>query len=171
MSRAPGHPAAHRAAPAMDGEVTVGTRPSATDGTQPAGLAMLASDDDRDRTVEQLTVAFGEGRLTRSELDERVSSAHAARSWAQLRQLTEDLPTAGQGTGPASPIMDAVAGLPDGLEHVLICMLLCLCPPVGIWLLIMARRRARAQLGEPAQGGAIASGPEADNPARGPYLC
>jgi hypothetical protein len=131
---------------------------------------MRASDDDRDRTVERLTVAFSEGRLTRSEFDERVRSAHTARFWPQLRQLTEDLPTGGPDASTASPVRDAVAGMPDGLEHVLICTLLCLCPPVGIWLWIMASRRARAQAAGPGPGTAIDPGPEAGNPAYGgPY--
>jgi len=53
---------------------------------------MRASDDDRERTVTVLRDAFGEGRLTLDEFDERTSAAYAARTWGALRTLTEDLP-------------------------------------------------------------------------------
>ena len=54
--------------------------------------AMRASDDDRERTVDVLRDAFGEGLLTLDEFDERTSAAYAARTWGELRTLTEDLP-------------------------------------------------------------------------------
>lgn len=54
--------------------------------------AMRASDDDRERTVDVLRDAYGEGRLTLDEFDERTSAAYAARTWGELRTLTEDLP-------------------------------------------------------------------------------
>jgi hypothetical protein len=53
---------------------------------------MRASDDDRERTVTVLRDAYGEGRLTLDEFDERTSAAYAAKTWGELRQLTEDLP-------------------------------------------------------------------------------
>lgn len=54
--------------------------------------SMRASDDDRERTVTVLREAFGEGRLTLDEFDERTSAAYAAKTWGELRKLTEDLP-------------------------------------------------------------------------------
>lgn len=151
----------------------MGTQREAANGTQSADEpVMRASDGDRDGTVERLNAAFAEGRLTRSELDERVRSAYAARSWPQLGELTEDLPSAAS-PADVSPASSTVAptGKPTDLEHLLICALLFLCPPVGICLWIMSRQRARGQVAEPPPGGAIASAQEPPYPARsGPNL-
>jgi hypothetical protein len=60
-----------------------------------AGLPSLrASHADRDQTVEVLRDAAGDGRLTASELDERVEAALTARTGSELAALTADLPTA-----------------------------------------------------------------------------
>jgi hypothetical protein len=53
---------------------------------------LRASHDDRDRVVELLRVAAGDGRLTLEELDERVGAAMAARTHGELRALVSDLP-------------------------------------------------------------------------------
>ncbi|WP_369367711.1 DUF1707 domain-containing protein [Streptomyces sp. CG4] len=66
------------------------------DAEVPDGLR--ASHADRDRVVEALAAAAGEGRLTHEELDERVTAALSARSLGQLAVLTADLP---QETAPA----------------------------------------------------------------------
>jgi hypothetical protein len=47
---------------------------------------------DRDRVVEVLRDAAGDGRLTGDELDERVEAALAARTGSDLAALTADLP-------------------------------------------------------------------------------
>ena len=60
-----------------------------------------ASHEDRDRVVDQLRVAAGDGRLTSDELDERLERALAARTHGELAALTEDLPAA-RGAGPAA---------------------------------------------------------------------
>jgi hypothetical protein len=52
----------------------------------------LASSADRERAVGVLRAGFTEGRLTESELDERVAQAYAARTYGQLWALTSDLP-------------------------------------------------------------------------------
>ena len=52
----------------------------------------LASSADRERAVGVLRAGFTEGRLTESELDERVAQAYAARTYGQLWTLTSDLP-------------------------------------------------------------------------------
>jgi len=62
------------------------------------GGDLRASHDDRDRVVEVLTVAGGDGRLTPEELDERVGAALTARTYGELAALVSDLPAA-----PASP--------------------------------------------------------------------
>jgi Domain of unknown function (DUF1707) len=55
-------------------------------------LAFLrASDADRDTAVDILCAAAADGRLTMTELDERVGSALTARTLTQLARLTADL--------------------------------------------------------------------------------
>jgi hypothetical protein len=53
---------------------------------------LRASDADRDTTVDILCAAVGDGRLTLTELDERVGAALSARTVAQLVALIADLP-------------------------------------------------------------------------------
>ncbi|PTH85910.1 hypothetical protein C9J60_22335 [Streptomyces sp. A244] len=57
-----------------------------------------ASQADRDRTVDVLRVAAGDGRLTLDELDERLEAALSARTMGELSVLTEDLPVPSGGT-------------------------------------------------------------------------
>ncbi|NNN37812.1 DUF1707 domain-containing protein [Streptomyces sp. S3(2020)] len=59
-------------------------------GDAPVGLR--ASHADRDRVVDVLRVAAGDGRLTAEELDERLESALSARTLGELAGLTADLP-------------------------------------------------------------------------------
>jgi hypothetical protein len=56
---------------------------------------LRASHADRDRVVEELRVAAGDGRLTAEELDERLEAALTARTYRELAVLTADLPPAG----------------------------------------------------------------------------
>jgi hypothetical protein len=51
-----------------------------------------ASDRDRENVVGVLRDAYTDGRLTLDEFDERTSAAYAGRTWAELRELTADLP-------------------------------------------------------------------------------
>lgn len=68
----------------------------------------LASDSERNRTVEQLTSAQVQGRLTLDELQHRTTAALRARTRGQLQELTSDLPgpfpveTSGMAQAPAS---------------------------------------------------------------------
>ena len=55
---------------------------------------LRASHEDRDRVVELLRVAAGDGRLTAGELDERLEKALTARTYGELAALTKDLPDA-----------------------------------------------------------------------------
>jgi hypothetical protein len=65
---------------------------------------LRASHADRDRVVDVLTGAAGDGRLTAEELDERVEAALTARTMGELAALTADLPvTAG---GVAAEVKD-----------------------------------------------------------------
>jgi hypothetical protein len=50
---------------------------------------------DRDRVVETLNAAAGDGRLSAEELDERVEAALTARTSSELAALTTDLPPSG----------------------------------------------------------------------------
>ena len=57
--------------------------------------ATLASDAERERVCELLNVAFGEGRLTSAELDERTSRALAARTHGDLEDVLAGLAVPG----------------------------------------------------------------------------
>jgi hypothetical protein len=58
---------------------------------QPAVPQLRASDADRERVADQLRQASGEGRLTVDELDERLNRCYAAKTVAELAQLTADI--------------------------------------------------------------------------------
>jgi hypothetical protein len=79
------------------------------DQTVPGGAGLRASHDDRDRAVEALRVAAGDGRITAEELDERVGAALTARTYGELAALISDLPAA-PGSLPLTPGSPPVAG-------------------------------------------------------------
>lgn len=65
--------------------------------TDPAkSPAQRASDADRDRVIDTLRAAVGDGRLDPAEYDERVETALSARTFEALAPLTADL-----GSGPS----------------------------------------------------------------------
>jgi len=66
------------------------------------GGELRASHDDRDRAVEVLRVAAGDGRISAEELDERVGAALTARTYGELAALISDLPAA-PGSLPLTP--------------------------------------------------------------------
>jgi hypothetical protein len=74
----------------------------------PARSELRASHADRDRTVELLRIAGGDGRLTADELDERVEAALEARTLGELERLTLDLPAASGVSEVAQPAKDLV---------------------------------------------------------------
>ena len=55
---------------------------------------LRASDDDRERTADQLRQAAAQGRITVDELEERLQSAYAARTQGELAPIVADLPAA-----------------------------------------------------------------------------
>ena len=59
---------------------------------------MRASDADRDRVLDMLREAAGDGRLTADEFDERMEAALSSRTLGELAALTADL---GPGPGAA----------------------------------------------------------------------
>ncbi|AKH86843.1 hypothetical protein AA958_17390 [Streptomyces sp. CNQ-509] len=70
---------------------------------------MRASHADRDRVVDVLRIAAGEGLLTADELDQRVEAALSARTRSELAVLTADLPPVPAGAGAAgSEVKDLV---------------------------------------------------------------
>jgi Domain of unknown function (DUF1707)/Domain of unknown function (DUF4190) len=81
-------------------------RAFASDGEQGK---MRASDADRDRVVEHLSVAYSEGRLSKDEYDDRVANALSGRTYADLDLLMADLPAAQPVMVPAAADATAVA--------------------------------------------------------------
>jgi hypothetical protein len=69
---------------------------------------MLAAAADRERTIDVLKAAFGEGRLTKEEFDSRSGRVLAARTYADLAAIVADLPA-----GPAGPVMPYHAYYPQ----------------------------------------------------------
>ena len=68
---------------------------------------LRASDEDRERIVDRLHKAATEGRIASDELEQRVSAALKARTYAELEQTVADLP------GPRSrntPVRHSTAG-------------------------------------------------------------
>jgi hypothetical protein len=61
---------------------------------------MLAAAADRERTIDVLKAAFGEGRLTKEEFDARSGRVLAARTYADLSAIIADLPA-----GPGGHVM------------------------------------------------------------------
>jgi hypothetical protein len=98
---------------------------------QRPGQAVRASDAEREQTVAVLRRSFADGRLTQAELEERAGVAYAARTRAELGDLTSDLPAAGQRAARSRMVVDTR----------LLCILLCVFPPAGVayWLLSLRR--------------------------------
>lgn len=70
---------------------------------------LRASHEDRDRVVEVLQAAAGDGRLTTEEFDERLGVALTARTHGELARLTADLTAVpGAGIGPAPKPKDVI---------------------------------------------------------------
>jgi hypothetical protein len=79
----------------MAGEVT----PHGSGDEQLPAREFRASHEDRDRVVELLRMAAGDGRLSTDELDQRLEMALTARTYGELAALTKDLPAV---PGPAT---------------------------------------------------------------------
>ena len=62
---------------------------------------LRASHADRDRVIEALRAAAGDGRLTVDELDDRLEKALTARTVGELAGLSKDLPVVPGGTAGA----------------------------------------------------------------------
>ncbi|GAB2857135.1 hypothetical protein GCM10027074_25190 [Streptomyces deserti] len=70
---------------------------------------LRASHADRDRVVDVLRIAAGDGLLTADELDERLEAALSARTLSELATLTADLPPVSATAGAtAAEVKDVV---------------------------------------------------------------
>jgi hypothetical protein len=109
--------------------------------TQPTPPPVRASDADREQTVALLQRNFADGRLTQAELEDRAAAAYAARTTAELRQLTIDLPVEQQ---------ERRRGMV--LDRRLLCILLCVHPPAALvyWLITRPRNRRPAPTSQTA---------------------
>lgn len=73
---------------------------------------LRVSDADREQVAERLREAAGQGRITLEELDTRLDASYAAKTYADLAEITRDLPVpdsaplarSGQSTFPAERI-------------------------------------------------------------------
>jgi hypothetical protein len=128
--------------------------PFSPDDATPRGR-MRAADADRDRTVEFLTVAYSEGRLTKDEYDERVGQALSARTYGDLDLLVTDLPAAhgtivpGTSVEPAEPKTNslAIASVACGLAQFAF-------GPLGTIPAIVFGHMARSQIKRTGEQGA-----------------
>jgi hypothetical protein len=86
---------------ALVGEAAVMTASGDEMAAGSAGRGRLrASHTDREQVVGTLKTAFVQGRLTRDEFDARVDQAYASRTYAELAEVTTDIPTGPVGTRP-----------------------------------------------------------------------
>jgi hypothetical protein len=71
---------------------------------------MRASDADREQVAQVLHNALSEGRITVNELEERLTTVYAAKTIADLKPVTIDLPTSG---AALQPVQTRALGFPD----------------------------------------------------------
>lgn len=78
---------------------------------------MRASAADRDRTIDVLKAAYGEGRLTREEFESRAARTMAAKRYGELAVIVADLPAGPMGNAapgyypaPVTPTNGLAAG-------------------------------------------------------------
>jgi hypothetical protein len=95
------------------------------------------SDADRERVTGRLRDHFAEGRLTREELDERVTAALNAKTAGDLRGLMADLP----GDAPVAPPVPVpgpvlVRRRPRILPLVALVLLAAVFIPGGAWVVL-----------------------------------
>ncbi|HEV3379371.1 MAG TPA: DUF1707 domain-containing protein [Trebonia sp.] len=84
-----------------------------------AGSGTLrASHADRDKVVEVLRTAAGDGRLSPEELDERLERALTAKTYAELAVLITDLPAAGTAAVPVPAGAAVTSAAPKDLGKI-----------------------------------------------------
>ena len=72
--------------------------------------SLRASDEDRERIVDQLHRAATEGRIASDELEQRVSAALKARTYGELEETVADLPRPRGRSGSQTPVRHSAAG-------------------------------------------------------------
>jgi hypothetical protein len=83
------------------GEVPVMAGPGDEMAADTAGRGHLrASHADREQVIGALKTAFVEGRLTEDEFDARVDQVYGSRTYAELAEVTTDIPIGPVGTKP-----------------------------------------------------------------------
>lgn len=70
------------------------------------------SDRDRQAAAERLHAAAAEGRLTLTEVDERLAAVYAARFPGDLEPLFRDLPGTGRELAPRTPVAPMIQNAP-----------------------------------------------------------
>ena len=61
---------------------------------------LRASHADREQAIDAVRAAFVQGRLTKDELDARVDQVYASRTYAELAEVTADIPAQVTGARP-----------------------------------------------------------------------
>jgi hypothetical protein len=72
--------------------VTAGPGDETAAAERPSRGDLRASHADRERVIGALKTAFLQGRLTEDELDARAGQVYASRTYAELAEVTTDLP-------------------------------------------------------------------------------
>jgi len=74
---------------------------------------LRAGNADRERAIDVLKAAFAEGRLDQDEYTDRVGMVHASRTYAELTDLTADLPVGPLAMMTASQLVPSDLRLPQ----------------------------------------------------------
>jgi hypothetical protein len=122
-------------------DTTLTSRKAATEGPEHIGWppTTRASDAERETVAAALGRSAAQGRLTLEELEQRLSSAYAAKTCAELEPLLADLPdhcsAGGSARRPASPADRRGARRSGGRSGFPVLVVLCW----AIWGLSVAR--------------------------------
>jgi len=96
---------------------------------------LRASQDERDRVVDQLRTHAGEGRLELDELEERIDRALRARTRGELTALLRDLPRLGSKAYDGRRRAVARASMAMAFLPLVVAILLfSLAPPMIAWI-------------------------------------
>jgi len=122
---------------------------------------MRAGTADRERAIDVLKAGFAEGRLTKTEHDERVARVHAARTYGELAPLIADLPAGAPGTAgccPAAGYSSAQLPVPSAFNSLAVASLVCglaEVPTLGLSAVpaVILGARARHQIRQTGQRG------------------
>lgn len=125
---------------------------------------LRAGTADRERVIEVLKTAFAEGRLTTSELTERVGLAWQSRTFGDLAAVTGDLPARepADAAAPAAATPDAVVrrGNRQRLNRTAVTALVCSMVPLGATAIaaILLGAAARQEIKESGERGMDVAG-------------